>query len=86
MRSCEIPSANASGSGFEPEHRFDTPDFSYVPLLREEVNRLPEHYRMPLVLCYFEGKTNQEAAGELTGRSGQSRGGSPGPGRRYAIG
>jgi RNA polymerase sigma factor (sigma-70 family) len=32
------------------------------PVLDEEVNRLPDRYRRPIVLCYFEGKTYQEAA------------------------
>jgi RNA polymerase sigma factor (sigma-70 family) len=32
------------------------------PGLCEEVERLPDKYRAPLLLCYFQGKTNEEAA------------------------
>lgn len=32
------------------------------PVLHEEVNRLPAKYQAPIVLCYLEGRTNEEAA------------------------
>jgi RNA polymerase sigma factor (sigma-70 family) len=35
------------------------------PVLHEEVNRLPEVYRNAVVLCYLEGRTNEEAAALL---------------------
>jgi RNA polymerase sigma factor (sigma-70 family) len=43
----------------------DPPDLSFIPMLREEVSRLPDHYRLPVVLCYLQGKTNQDAAAQL---------------------
>ncbi len=33
--------------------------------LHAEVNRLPAKYRAPMVLCYFEGRTHDEAAAAL---------------------
>src|SRR5262245_8846812 len=35
------------------------------PIIDEELNRLPAKYRVPLVLCYLQGKTNEAAAREL---------------------
>ena len=34
-------------------------------VLDQELTRLPGHYRAPLVLCYLEGKTTDQAAAEL---------------------
>jgi len=50
------------------------------PVLHEEVNRLPEKYRTPVVLCYLEGRTNEEVAqllkwpvGTVKGRLSRAR-------------
>jgi NAD(P)-dependent dehydrogenase (short-subunit alcohol dehydrogenase family) len=42
--------------------------------LDEELARLPERLQAPLVLCYLEGKTRDEAARELGWTVGQLRG------------
>ncbi len=36
-----------------------------VPEVQEEVDRLPARYRAPIVLCYFEGLTHEQAAVQL---------------------
>jgi len=36
-----------------------------LPEVHDEVARLPEKYRVPIVLCCVEGLTHEEAAGQL---------------------
>jgi RNA polymerase sigma factor (sigma-70 family) len=50
------------------------------PVLHDEVHRLPEKYRLPVILCYLEGKTNEEVAellhwpvGTVKGRLSRAR-------------
>jgi RNA polymerase sigma factor (sigma-70 family) len=41
--------------------------------LHDEVERLPSNFRLPIVLCYFEGLTLDEAAQTLRWRAGTLR-------------
>src|SRR6516165_2427776 len=47
----------------EPNHQDQQAAWNELrPVLHEEVNRLPEKYRIPVILSYLEGKTNEEVA------------------------
>jgi RNA polymerase sigma factor (sigma-70 family) len=47
-------------------------EFQYV--LHEELRRLPEKYRLPLVLCYLEGRSQEAGATQLGWSKGTFRG------------
>jgi RNA polymerase sigma factor (sigma-70 family) len=58
----------------------DSSGLETAPLLHDEIGRLPEKYRSPIVLCHLEGKTHEEAArvlnwpiGTLSGRLSRGR-------------
>jgi RNA polymerase sigma factor (sigma-70 family) len=48
-----------------PETKPAERDHDLCVVLDEELHRLPERHRAPLVLCYLEGKTNEQAAQAL---------------------
>jgi RNA polymerase sigma factor (sigma-70 family) len=50
---------------FEPAGNEEAPFDDLGELLDEEVHRLPEKYRVPVLLCYLQGRTNEEAARQM---------------------
>jgi RNA polymerase sigma factor (sigma-70 family) len=48
---------------FEPDQDANRQEAS--EMLHEEIGRLPDRYRTPVVLCYLEGLTHEEAARQL---------------------
>ena len=64
---CEVDPWNRFGRNRSPSVGVSRTTCSFIPMLREEVSRLPERYRQPVVLCYLDGKTNEEAGGGSRG-------------------
>jgi hypothetical protein len=53
-------------------------------VIDEELARLPDKYWLPLVLCYLEGRTHEEAAHAQAGQ-GPSPAGWPAPANGSAV-
>lgn len=58
----------------QPERELPRVQTDLEEVLDQELRKLPEKYRAPLVLCYLEGKSNEEAARELGWTQGMVRG------------
>jgi RNA polymerase sigma factor (sigma-70 family) len=56
----------------EASHADDEQDV--LAAVHEELNRLPEKYRAPVVLCYFQGMSREEAARQLGATEGAVKG------------
>jgi RNA polymerase sigma factor (sigma-70 family) len=54
--------------------RFSPPWDDAGAVLHQEIDRLPERYRKPIVLCYLEDMTYQQAANSLQWSEGTTRG------------
>jgi RNA polymerase sigma factor (sigma-70 family) len=70
-RRLELIAAAATPTEAEP------PDPSWreaCGVLHEELDRLPDRYRLPLVLCYLESKSRDEAAAQLGWSVGSVKG------------
>jgi RNA polymerase sigma factor (sigma-70 family) len=61
----EFPAASPVGEWTDPD---------LGEVLDQELNQLPSKYRSPLVLCYLEGRTHDEAARELNWPVGTVKG------------
>jgi RNA polymerase sigma factor (sigma-70 family) len=57
-----------------PEHENAAAWNELRPVLHDEVNRLPEKYRLPVILSYLEGKSNEEVARVLAWPVGTVKG------------
>ena len=56
------------------EHGLPADPSELGAVLDEEINRLPDRYRRPIVLCYMEGLSQDAAARRLRWKAGVLRG------------
>jgi RNA polymerase sigma-70 factor (ECF subfamily) len=80
-RNLERQAMASSPSTAEPYKQSDSAAWNELrPVLHAEVDRLPDKYRLPVILSYLEGKTNEEVAellewpvGTVKGRLSRAR-------------
>jgi RNA polymerase sigma factor (sigma-70 family) len=80
-RFLERQSVTMSASQFVPDRQHHDAAWNELrPVLHDEVSRLPDKYRIPVILSYLEGKTNEEVAallrcpvGTIKGRLSRAR-------------
>jgi RNA polymerase sigma factor (sigma-70 family) len=80
-RFLERQSASMLPSPFVPDRQHDDVAWQELrPVLHDEIRRLPEKYRVPVILSYLEAKTNEEVAqilhwpvGTVNGRLSRAR-------------
>jgi RNA polymerase sigma factor (sigma-70 family) len=58
-----VETSSVSGAALDPAAAFEQHESAQI--VHEEVNKLPEKYRAPVVLCYLEGLTHGQAAARL---------------------
>jgi RNA polymerase sigma factor (sigma-70 family) len=73
-RDQEIAGAAMSTTTTMPQHENEAAWAELRPVLHDELNRLPEKYRIPIILSYLEGRTNEEVAGLLSWPVGTVKG------------
>ena len=66
--------SRAAEADVSSESQASIEDRELSPILHEEIERLPAKYRAPIVLCYLEGMTHDQAAVELGWPVGTVRG------------
>ncbi len=64
-RAVERRGAQAADAALGPPPDEEADRQELGPIVQEEVRWLPEKYRAPLVLCYWEGLTQEQAAAQL---------------------